>query len=161
MENSLTNLETSNDCLDDFDEVMEMMDEQFEEQLKLLRQGTQWKELKALGSSNRKLSNKALKKSPVKLFEDIKRKSSCDASCEESDEKFRLLNENNFNEKISNFDCTDAENNFILSENMDGQARKRRHHRSIMNKTMSSNFTSHLDNYLMVFLLILKIYLIF
>lgn len=142
VENSLINMDNSNGCLDDFDEVMGMMDEQFEEQLKLLKQGTHWKELKGLTSSNRKLSNKVLKKSPVKIPVKIE-KSSCDASCEESDERFRLLLSNSFNEKLSC--CTDAEK-CVLGSN--GQARKRRHRRSIINKTMPSDFA--LDNYLMV-----------
>lgn len=161
VENLQTNLEilenpSENGCLDDFDEVMGMMDEQFEEQLKILRLGTQWKELKVLNgfNSNRRRSQhltnnnllRSLKRSPVQISVPDPDKTSCDASCEESDEKFRELLENNFNKKYSTtqnsiFDLTDVENYEFNSVNtFKEHPRKRKHRRSNFNKTMPSDF---------------------
>uniref|UniRef100_A0A914YTJ1 Uncharacterized protein n=1 Tax=Panagrolaimus superbus TaxID=310955 RepID=A0A914YTJ1_9BILA len=66
---------------DDYQEVMEMMDDDFEARINQLQKGTQWKELKPKRISTPKRSSKPSSESSKQRDTDF----SCEASSEESD----------------------------------------------------------------------------
>ncbi|KAI1722761.1 nuclear migration protein unc-83 [Ditylenchus destructor] len=140
------NGQAANGTLDDFEEVMEIMDEQFGEQLqrlKMLRQGTQWRELKA--NSKGKRVSSLMRPTVLSGRSDTNAtyadKTSCDASSEESDTQRQNVPSNGSSA------CLDSIGNSVSSsfagDSLSSQ-RKRRHRRA--SQAYNGKTSTKLDN---------------